>query len=82
MGYLPPLSLTNELAAWKVIEVKANYWLAKYSESMNEDVNMVEKDTEEPFLDENKRRYVESRKLEKEILHELKQCGGLIRKFS
>jgi len=69
------MSLENEIATWKYIDGRADAALAKYPNTLEEDNNILERDSTENFLGFNKRNCVIYRKGEKELLYYLKDCA-------
>jgi len=46
-GYLPCISKDNEASAWRYIDKACDESLAKYPTTLEQDVEIIEKDTEE-----------------------------------
>ena len=77
-GYLPCISKDNEAAAWRYIDKVCDEALAKYPTTLEQDVEIIEKDAEERKLSVNKRNCVLYRMTEKYVLHYLKDCANIV----
>ena len=73
--HLPPLSLQNEVSAWKRIAASADAALALYPTTLQQDTAILEIDRKENNLSESNRNCVKYRRSEKVILHFLKDCA-------
>ena len=67
---------------WKFINKMADEALAKYPTTLDQDVEILQKEDKEPFLGFNKRNCVVIRSQEKEILLFLKWCAEKVDYFS
>ena len=79
-GYLPKYTKENEAKAWKLISSACDKNLSRYPTTLQEDIELLAKDDQEPSLGFNIRNCILYRKGEKDILHYLKDCCDKIQK--
>ena len=69
-------SKQNEMAAWKHIKKLAEEALKRYPTTLDEDLEILARDSNERTLSNNIRNCIIYRKSEKAILHFLKECAA------
>jgi len=67
-GRAPPATIEIEAKLWTLADKLAGEALSKYSDTYEDDLELLEKDDKEEFLDDNKRTCVIYRSGEKKIL--------------
>ena len=80
-GYLPPISLYNELETWDLIIQVADEALGFYPTMLNEDIQILE-DTKDKKMNMNIRNCIMFRKNEKEVYQNLKDCAGKVKELA
>ena len=76
------ISMKNECAAWRLIDMACDEALKKYPTTLKKDLAFLKKDDQRQFLTVNKRNCIDYRKREKVILHFLKECAAQVLKVS
>lgn len=74
-GYLPKISVKNEIAAWNLITSVVDACLAKYPTTIEEDIELLKQDESTNTLGFNKRNCILYRKGEKQVLNSLKDVS-------
>lgn len=78
IGYVPPVSLKNELATWNLIKSVVNDRLKAYPTTVEQDNDIIERQDLENEIGTNKLNCVKFRRSEKVVLHLFKMDLGYL----